>query len=91
MPIVSRVLDNIRPQRGTTVRVRETLTDAKGRKIFHNYLAASESQANITMATRDMTSQLRASDFKDLMIHVQAPAKNDPDTFDFTGIDITLI
>ncbi len=91
MPIVSRILDNIRPQHGTTVRVRETLTDAKGRKIVHHYLASSEAQANTDMAARDVTGQLRNADFTDLLDHVQAPAKGDPSTFDLTGRDITLI
>ena len=91
MPIVSRVLDKIRPQLGTTVRVRETLTAAKGHVIVHQYLAQSEAQANTDMAARDVTTLLRDADFRDLLAWTQAPAKNDPDAFDLTDRDITLI
>ena len=87
MPIVSRVLDHVRPQHGTTVRVRETLTDAKGRVIVHSYLAQSEAQANTDMAARDVTPQLEESDFHDLLVWVKT--KNGSDTFDWTDRDIT--
>ncbi len=43
------------------------------------------------MNARDVTGQLKAADFTDLLIFVQAPAKNDPSGFVLTGRDITLI
>ena len=90
MPIVTRTLGHIRPQRDGTVRVREVLTATVGHVITHNYKAVSEAQATTDMNARDVTAQLKNADFADLLLHVEAPAKNQPSTFVFTGRDITL-
>ena len=90
MPIVSRVLEHIRPQTNGTVKVQERLTDALDRApIFHNYTAASEAEATATMNARDMTAVLERADFRDLLAWVQA--KNASDDFDFTDRDLTLL
>ena len=88
MPIVSRTLEHIRPQRDG-VRVKEVLTAVVGHRVRHSYTAVSEAQAIIDMNARDMTKQLRKADFVDLLAHVEA--KNDPFTFNFTDRDIILI
>ena len=71
------------------MRVQERLTDALGRLWFHNYKAVSEAAATVLMNARDMTSRLEDADFKELLAWVQE--KNDPDDFDFTGRDLTLL
>ncbi len=91
MPIVTRVLDPVRPQSDGTVRVREVLTASVGHSISHSYKATSEAQAIIDMNARDVTKQLKNADFNDLLVWTEAPAKNDPGIFDFTDRDITLL
>lgn len=90
MPTISRVLEHIRPQANGSMKVQERLTDALGRTpIFHNYTAASEAEATVTMNARDMTAQLEEADFRDLLAWVQA--KNLPGIFDFTNRDLDLL
>ena len=91
MPIVTRTLEHVRPQRDRKVRVQEVLTAAVGHVITHNYKAVSKAQAITDMNARDVTKELKNADFTDLLLHVEAPAKNQPSTFDFTDRDITLI
>ena len=86
MPIVIRELTHIHPQ-GDTVRVQEVLVSAKGQTIRHSYKAVSEAQAVIDTNARDVTEQLRNSDFKELLDWVKA--KNSSDTFDYVDRDIT--
>ncbi len=87
MPIVSRVLKHVRPQRDGAVRVQEHLVDSRGRSWFHSYKIATEAAALSRMNSWDMTVQLKDADFRDLLAWVQA--KNDPRSFDFTGRDLT--
>lgn len=89
MPIVSRQLEHIRPQRDGTVRVQERLIDGKGRSIFHSYKASSVAAATARMNAWDLTDQLEAADFTDLLEWVQA--KNLPSAFDFTDRDLVLL
>lgn len=88
MPIVTRELTHVSAiQRDGTVRVREVLTSAKGQTIPHSYKAVSEAQAITDMNARDVTEQLRNSDFNELLDWVKA--KNGSDAFDYTDRDIT--
>ncbi len=87
MPIITRTLTHIRPQGDGTVRVQEVLTPAKGQTIRHSYKAVSEAQAITDMNARDVTEQLRNSDFSELLDWVKA--KNGSDTFDYVDRDIT--
>ena len=89
MPILTRTLEHIRPQQDGTVRVQEHLIDAKGRSIFHSYKASSVAAATVRMKARDMTDQLEATDFTDLLAWTQE--KNLPNDFDFTDRDLTLL
>ena len=93
MPIVTRTLEHVRPQRDGTVRVQEMLIATVGHRITHSYKAVSEAQAIVDMNARDVTAQLKDADFADLLAHVEIKdgVKNQPSTFDFTGRDITLI
>ncbi len=91
MPIVTRELKHVRPQRDDTVRVLEVLTAAVGHVDRRSYRAVSEAQAVIDMNARDVTKGLKKADFNDLLVFVEAPAKNNPDAFDFTNRDITLL
>lgn len=89
VPIVSRQLEHIRPQRDGTVRVQERLTDSKGRVWFHSYKESSVTVATARMNARDLTDQLKEADFTDLLEWVQA--KNLPGDFDFTDRDLVLL
>ncbi len=89
MPIDSRELKHVRTQSDGTVRVQEVLTASVGHRIFHSYAAASEAEARIAMNARNVTEQLKEADFTDLLAWTQA--KNNPDDFDFTGRDLTLL
>ena len=91
MPIDTRELKNIHPQRDGSVGVQEVLTAAVGHVITHSYKAVSEAQAITDMNARNVTPQLKNADLADFLLHVEAPAKNQPNTFDFTGRDITLL
>lgn len=88
MPIVTRELTHVSAiQRDGTVRVQEVLTSAKGQPMRHSYKAVSEAQAITDMNARDVTEQLRNSDFNKLLDWVKA--KNGSDTFDYADRDIT--
>ncbi len=94
MPIVSRSLSSVQPSAGGTVLVMEEAIDALGRSppwIRGRRRSANEAQAIIEMDAYDWTPQLKDADFADLLVWVQAPAKNDPGTFDLTGRDISLL
>lgn len=85
MPIVSRVLDHVRPQRNGLVGVREVLTDSRGRVWYHTYRALSLAAAQAAMAARDMTSQLKDRETRDSLEAIRAgrdPAK-------FAVVDLT--
>ncbi len=90
MPIDTRELRNVHPQRDGSVRVQEVLTASVGHVIRHSYKAVSEAQAITDMNARVVTKQLKNSDLPDFLLHVRAPAKNLPSTFNFTDRDITL-
>ena len=92
MPITSRSLGSVRPNSAGTVWASFLAIDAKGREWSRSRARfADESAATVASDNYDWTLQLQEKDFDDLLAHVEAPAKNDPDTFDLTGRDITLI
>ena len=86
MPIVSRVLDHVRSAGGTSVRVREVLTDSVGRRHISSYKAQSEAQANIDMAARDVTDNLEDADERDGLEFIAAGGE--PESF--VLFDLTL-
>lgn len=71
MPIVSRILDHVRPQRDGSVRARERLTDTKGRVWFHAVTAASEAAAAAAMNARDVTALLEEREALDAVAFVR--------------------
>ena len=79
MPIVSRELRHVRPQRDGTVRVQEHLVDGKGRSWFHSYKAASEADALARMTARDMTAQLKDAEEQEVVDFITSGG--DPSTF----------
>lgn len=88
MPIITRQLDYVRPQRDGNVRVQERLIDSQGNKWFHSYKITSETAAIERMNARDLSDQLKNIDFKDLLIWVQD--KNLPIDFDFSNRDLDV-
>ena len=58
MPVLTRILDHIRPQADGTIKARERLTHSRG-VIYHNIRAADKAAAVATMNARDLTEQLR--------------------------------
>ncbi len=89
MPISTRELKHIRPQRDGTVRVQEVLTADVGHVIRRSYRAVSKAQAVIDMNARDVTEDFVEADFHDLLTWTQT--KNDPGDFDFTNRDLDLL
>lgn len=79
MPVVSRQLKHVRPQRDGTVRVQEVLITSKGHKIFHSYTAASEATAIAAMNARDMTDQLKDAEEQEAVDFIKSGG--DPSTF----------
>ena len=57
--------------------------------MFHSYKAASVAAATARMNARDVTDQLKAADFTELLEWVRA--KNLPSDFDFTDRDLVLL
>ncbi len=89
MPIVSRIIDLVTPQRDGSVRVREMHTDALSRTIYSRGSRAIDlAAATVRMNARDLTGQLRDLDTMELLAFTEAG--NDPETFDLTGRDITV-
>ncbi len=86
MPIATRELKHVHPQRAG-VRVQEVLTAIVGHVINHSYKAVSEAQAITDMNARDVTPQLKAADFNELLNWVKE--KNNSSAFNFVGRDIT--
>ncbi len=85
MPIVTRELKHVHPQRDGTVRVQEVLTTSKGHRIIHSYKAVSEAQAILDMNARDMTKQLKDAEEQEAVEFI----KNGGDTGIFTKVDLT--
>lgn len=91
MPIVSRTLESVQPTTGG-VFASFLCIDDKGREWRRSRARfANEAVAQAAVDAHDWTLQLQNADFADLLIWAQAPAKNDPDNFDLTDRDITLI
>lgn len=89
MPIVSRVIEVSTVQRDGSVRVREVLTDALGRRIgFHGAIYRDLAAANTAMNARDATDLLKDMDKNDMKLFTEAG--NDPETFSLTDRDITI-
>lgn len=59
MPVVSRIMRHVRPQRDGTVRVHEQIIDSKDRSWYLTYKAPSEEEAVSNMNTRDLTEKLK--------------------------------
>lgn len=92
MPIVTRTLESVQQSSGGTVLASFLAVDGKGREWRRSRARFADETAAITASNAfDWTPQLKDADFADLLIWTQAPAKNDPSTFDLTDRDITLI
>lgn len=91
MPIISRQLESVQPSVGG-VLASFLAVDDRGREWRRSRARfANEIVAQVALDAFDWTSQLKDADFHDLLVWAQAPAKNDPGAFDFTGRDLTLL
>ena len=91
MPIISRQLESVQPSSGG-VLASFLAVDNEGREWRRSRSRFnSETEAQTALDVFDWTVQLKSADFNDLLVWTQAPAKNDPGTFDLTGRDLTLL
>ncbi len=87
MPIISRTLDSIQQTTGG-IFAAFLCVDSKGREWRRSRARfADEATAQIALDAHDWVPQLRNSDFRDLLVWVQA--LNQVADFDLTGRDIT--
>ena len=92
MPIDTRALDSVQPSVAGTVLASFLAIDDMGREWRRSRARfANEVVAIAASDAFNWTPQLKDVDFEDLLIWTQAPAKNDPNAFDLTNRDITLV
>ncbi len=85
MPIVSTNLINHGPISATQIRVTEQHTDTTGFIWEFTHNSADEAEALADIAARDLTSSLRARDFKEIRDHVAQGFDNNPGTFEYVS------
>ncbi len=92
MPIASRTLGSVQQSSGGTVLASFLAVDDLGRNWRRSRGRFDDEAAAIAASDAfDWTSQLKNVDFADLLVWTQSPLKNNPDAFDLTDRDITLI
>lgn len=89
MPIATKELTKTNRQADGKWRVREVHADDLGSQWTFQYLIDSVANATAIMNGRDLSEQLIDRDISDVVSWVEGG--NAPNTFDFTGRDITAL